>query len=543
MGRSTTSIDASPAGAVPGLASRLADRSVDIALAGVLTAAFVYLMGLTSEAYFAFDDWKLAGRSYRGLLLPYNDHLSLVILALYRLLVESFGFSYTPFRVVGLLCLLGVPASYFLTTRRVLGPPLAALGALAMLAFGNVELYPAALNHYVVLIAAVLCAAALNRSERADGLLAGALVLALSASGAGLAVAAACLVHNACTRPPLRRWLVVLGASGLWGGWWLALARGASSQFRPIERPAFSEAASYARDIVIAPFEHLGAGRPLIALALGVGFLAFGRLRLRQGLGAAATFMAWSSALAVWAAGLAYGRGPLVATPIEQGQVIYFRYQILALGFVLLAVVPTQPIRWPERFPLASGSRWLGAAAALTLLMGSAIGLAIRSDVEQNARWLEGYGRATKGELLVLTLGPDVVPDDASMSVGFFNIDAGEVRALLERYGNHVTASWETVDQQLVEIGVVSARAVPLPVAVCQPVAETILRTPSSDRVLVLWSDRAEWSVSVRRFGDDWITLGRAGAGQALALRLPGFGSDRPWQVRADGACTAASSG
>ena len=48
------------------------------------------------------DDWGLLlqAESLGDLLDPYNDHLSVVILGVYRILGEVFGLSFRPYSVV-----------------------------------------------------------------------------------------------------------------------------------------------------------------------------------------------------------------------------------------------------------------------------------------------------------------------------------------------------------------------------------------------------------------------------------------------------------
>ena len=72
-----------------------------------------------------------------------------------------------------------------------------------MLAFANLELRPATLNHYLMAVGTIGSAAALNRGRRADGVLAGTVTLSLAAAGGGLTVAIGCLCHRrrASVRP------------------------------------------------------------------------------------------------------------------------------------------------------------------------------------------------------------------------------------------------------------------------------------------------------------------------------------------------------
>lgn len=523
--------------------SWLAAHSVEIVFFTLIGGAFAYLLRISRDGYFQGDDWLLIRQSgsVGGLLEPYNDHLSVTILAVYRALVEVFGFSYWPFQVVGLVALMGVPVAYFLTTRRTWGPPLAAILALSMLGFNNLEFYPAVLNHALVLIGAIGCAAALNRGRRADWVLALSLLFALCAAGGGVAVAVACLVHNLATRPAMRRWLAVVGPTFLWGCWWL-IAGQRESQFRPAEASTLRETLGYARVIVSTPFEHLSLGIGVLAVALAGIFVAYGLWRLRQGLAAAATFLAWTTAMVVWAVGLAYARGARgIADFVAVQDGVFYRYQVLALGFGLLAVVPRHPITWPKWLPAGTGSRWLPIAALLVLTIGVTEARTIRNDVQTRADTIEVRGRVTRGTLLVLDLGPDVVPNRSTVPRAFFGLQAGVVRALIDRYGSPISTTFDTIDQQLVDLGIASARLTFRRDLECSPVTEPFTWLQTGIRPLYLWSDEPTWTVEVRRFGTNWISIAEARADQGVRLELPTFVTDAPWQVRADGSCRRAT--
>ncbi|MSO86694.1 MAG: hypothetical protein EXQ71_04135 [Acidimicrobiia bacterium] len=511
---------------------QLASHAVEIVFTIVIGAAGVLLFRNTSNAYFRGDDWGLifqAG-SVRGIVRPYNDHLSLAILALYRSLSEVVGFSYGPFRVAGVLCLLGVPVTYFATTRRLLGPPLAAVAALSMLGLAHPELAPSSLNHYLVLIGAIGCSAAWHRGRRADWVLAACLALSLSAAGGGLAVAGACVVYSACARVHRRRWIVVLVPCLAWGTWWFLLARGTRSQFRPTTRPAFDDVLKHALEVMASPFEHLSMGIPGVAVTLALLFCAVGVWRLRQGMESAANFLAWTTALVIWAIGVAYGRG-------SPAMVIYFRYQLLALGFVLLALLPRKPIEWPPRVPLATDRRWMAAAACLILLASAARGVTLRDEVEQRSFQVAFFNRNARAHTRVLALGPEVVPDDTRLSAAFSELTARDIRGLLRRYGHGPRDDPQSVDRALIDEGVATAQVRSRRRTDCTLDRGPIDWLSTDGGPLRLWSAEDRWTVEVRRFGNDWIALATASAGQKVTLTLPDLGAKVPWQVRADGAC------
>ncbi|MEO6318349.1 MAG: hypothetical protein ABIP36_06150 [Acidimicrobiales bacterium] len=517
------------------LGSWLVAHGVEVAFAAIIVVTFVYLLRLGAKMYFQGDDWPLLHQAgtFRGILDPYNNHPSMVILALYRVLFEVFGFAYWPFRVVGLLCLLATPVAFFASTRQLLTPPLAAVAALSLLSFGTLDLSPSWLNHYLVLIGGIACAAALHRGRRADWVLAGALLFSLSAAGGGVAVAAACLVHNVCTRASLRRWLVVLGPFALWGIWQLLNNHGQR------RRVPVSESLRYAEDIVRAPFEHLGFGNPVLTALVLAAFVGYGLWTIRQGLAASANLLSWSTALGVWAAGLAYSRGSYFLGQPEVRFDLSFRYELLALGFALLAVVPRRPIVWPARFPIATNRPWVIGSAVVILATTVAGAMGTRDEVESRAELTAATTEATKAALVVVSLGPAFVPDGVRSNYYAFGwVTGGELRALLRRGGSPFQSTPATADQHLVDVGGVRALPVGRLNQTCSPLTEPISRRPNKlDLPLYLWSDRATWPIYVRRFGPDWIKVAELEANQVVQVNLPALSLDQPWQVRADGAC------
>ena len=317
-------------------------------------------------------------------LVPYNGSLSLVSMANDRLLAEVFGLRYTPERVVGLLVLFAIPAGYFATTRRFLTALLAAVLSLPLLFYGrSISFFPGALNHNLALLAAIIAGAALNRGRHADGALFIALLVALAAAGGGVAAVAACLVHSACSRASLRRWIAVLVPSGLYGLWWLAevgepthLGRYSMSTGQTIR---------LVWDLAYSAFEGAALGSVVITWLLIAVFGVYTVWTLRKGLGASANMIAWSVGVVVWGIGLANNRGIFA----DAGT---FRYRYTTLGLVLLAIVPRSPIRVPT---LMNTRRYAYGAALLLVVLGTVRGLAVRPDFQSEARRSDTASRLT----------------------------------------------------------------------------------------------------------------------------------------------------
>jgi len=524
-------------------------HSVEVVFGLLAVGRLLHVLRISGDLSFWADDLLLLEQagSLGGLFEPYNGHMSLVILSTYRVSAELAGLSYLPLVVAGALSLLAVPVGYFVTTRRQLGPPLAALLGVPLLWYEGMSLRPALLNHYGVLLGAIACAAALNRGRRADGVLAAGLAFALCSAAGGVAVAGACILHTVLVPPPLRRWLAVLVPSALWGVWWVLVAD-VTSPSVPFQLTA-GQAARMVRDLCTSPFYAVALDNRFLAFALMAAFLLRGTLQLRQGLAAGANFLAWTAAMVIWAVALVETRGPF-ADPTT------FRYAYLSLGFALLAVVPRQAIRWPAPIPVHD-RRWLAAAACIVVVYGGASALAARGGLQDEAARGAALGREADGTLLVLGLGEDVIP--GSTPIRFFDIfaphgSAERTRALMDRYGSPFDATTATADHELVDLGVVrllsaGGRAHPGCRALTDPVLQPGIVAPglgersADERVrgpasgpLQLWSSEA-FTVEVRRFGDAWVHLADVPGGRNVVLTLLALSTERLWEVRADGAC------
>lgn len=508
----------------------LVAHPVEIVFALLVAATFAYGIRITGGSYFWLDEWLYVrqGRSLSGLFSQYNGHLSVVVLAIYQALTEAFGFAYTPFRVAGLLALMAVPTAYFVSTRRALGAPLAALAAMPLLWFSGMSLFPAEMNFNWALVGGIVCAASLDRGPRADKVLAGALAFSLCSAGGGVAVGAACLVHHACTRPPLRRWLAVVVPLGLWGCWWLAIGRTRVDASGLIDQATPATVLVAARDLAFAAFENLGFQSGVLAMLLVATFVGLAVWRLTQGRSSAANIVAWSAALAVWGVGLAVSRGPLASPDTS-------RYEYVATCFVLLAVVPRRPIDWRAVLPVAVDRRLLVGAAGVVLVVGVAVGSAGRGSLQEFAMAHAAVGGQIRGQVLVASADPPVLADDTDLGLNLGGLDAGEIRELLESYGEPFAVTASEVDRRLVDIGAVRVRGEGRRALDCEPFEEPFLHTPGP-YVLRLGSPEA-YTVDIRRFSDDWVRVAEGRPGEVLTLTLPVLSDPSPWEVRAVGAC------
>jgi hypothetical protein len=524
----------------------VASHAVDIAF-GLLTAAWVwYVFRLTRSIYFWSDDLRLlvqAG-SVSDWLKPFHQALVLPSLALSRVSAVVGHLSFFLFRLQFVVSLAAVSVTYYLTTRRQFGPPLAAILALPLLWVSHVNLRPSEVNHYLALAGAIVCAALLNRGPRADGLLAATLLFALAAGGVGVVAAGACAVHSIIVRAPWRRWLAIVAPTAIYGLWVVVYSPG--SQRIPVTT---TQAVEIVRDLFLAPFYEVGFGKWPLAAVLVIAFFAWGAIQLRQGIRNGANFIAWTAAMVGWPLGLLYSRG-------ADSHASVFRYAFVSLGLALLAVVPRQPIRWPERLPVTS-RRVLAVGALVVVAFGAVRADYARPSLRLGASIYADMGRKAEGTMEVAQLGPDVIADNTPLPFfGYSNPHgtAGGMRSLMTRYGTPFHATTTNIDQNLVDLGTVkSTLGGSLRSVACRPltgpvnlrptsIGEDILGIPPPGRPstgalrYALWS-KARVTVEVRRFGDHWVHLSTVPAGRVFRLTLPVLASAKPWSVRADGAC------
>jgi hypothetical protein len=226
----------------------------------------------------------------------------------------------------------------------------------------------------------------------------------------------------------------------------------------------------------------------------------------------------------------------------------------------LLAVVPRQPAELTRRMEQRVGRRTAAlGSAAIVVLAGLAYAWNTHSWVDAYSTRQGQLGREADGTLLVVGLGPAVIPDDRPIPYfgypGHFGT-AGELRRLMDRYGSPDVSRSEA-DGALVDRGIVRAAVDERPgPGACRPLTEPLefkgiavffepsgLAEPGgryADRSptppLALWAPDGA-TVEVRRFGQTWQPLADVPPGHAATLTLPGLSAGAPWQVRAPGAC------
>lgn len=511
----------------------IATHVIELAFAVVLMASIAYWLRITSESWFFADEWPMALQvtSIGNIFEPYNGHLSVVILGLYRGLLEVFGLAtYTPYRLAGALSLAAVSLAMFLHARRLVGPGVAAGMGLLLLWFPRLQIEPGGLNHSLALVGGIVCATGLSgRGHRRDLTVAGGLVLALASAGGGVAVAAAAVVHSLCTRASRWRWLAVLLPSFAWLLWW-RLEVPAESGMIVDERPDTLRLVWRALGYAAESFASLALTNRAAGVVLLAAFVIHAIWRLRQGLDAAANVLAWSAALMLWWFGLVRTRWPFLEEPS-------FRYELLSAGFILLAVLPRRPAVWAGA-RVQDRRRRVGATVAI---LGLAVVLvtAVRPDLQQFASDQAWFGRIVRAQVATVASERAGVPDDTSYHLGLGYLDTGQVRSILRS----VTSADVIARPDQLSLVAAGTRLRILPEATrpagCHPLDAS--RAVAPEQGIELHTTLEASTVEVRRLDEQWVRIGRVPVGRSAALWLPSVGLETAWSVRAEGACFVAA--
>jgi hypothetical protein len=511
--------------------SSRADLAVDIVFTGIVVVTLAVWFRLTRGTWFFLDEWALAGRGRTpsDFLEPYNGHLSVTYIAVYRLHMELFGFrAYTLLRVVGLVALASGPVLLYLTTRRWWGPMAAALGAVAVLWSEGASLEAGAMNHSAVVACTVVAGWAVrSEGRRSDAWLAGALTLGFLTAGGMVATAAGVAVAAALTRAQRRRWVALLVPTGLWAAWYLVQDRVAIPEEH---QTGLGDALLLVPEGIFATLRGLAGGTAAggVLLLAFVVWLAVGQAR-RHGRPAIVNLVSWSAASVVWWLGLAQSRQGLADPEI-------FRYRLVCSVFIVLSLVP--PVPSPVTLPLGARRGWLGVAApAMVVAAFTLVVATVNLDaVRDGARTLEAHGASARRLWTVVSADPPVTDlgDDRIDGLGFqTQPDLVELR---DRYGPAGVPA-EAVDRALVEGGGVRFAPAPAPDGVpCTPVDEVELE----DGSVTVRAGEEPVELFARRYGEVPVLVTTLPAGSTRELAVVPLVADVPWAlsfVGGDGAC------
>lgn len=511
-------------------ASNGSSRVGDICFAFVVVVSGAYFMYAGRNSWFFADEWAMAEqvRWPSGLFKPYNGHLSVLILGLYRALLEVFGFAdHAPYRVAGVVSFLAVAAAMYVVVRREVGTIAAAAAGVLLLWPAGISIEPGGLNHSLTAVGAIVCAYGLNGSgRRRDLLVGGGLTFALLSAGGGVAVMAACAAHCVFTRPPWRRWIVVALPSALWAIWYqIAIP---DNPLADAARPGMTDLLSFTVRHAWHSFSSLTLGNRFggVLVAALVAFVAVARLR--QGIAEAAGTLAWIGALIVWWFGIAWSRW------FAEGFV--FRYEFVSAVIILLALLPNgarpdpaEPstrIPWPEKLRGLAAVRFLPPA-----VMGILLLVVLPTSMSDLGDWgdeMALLGRAQRRAVMTMAFERPV-PEPAGQS-GFAYVPPSRIRILFAAFSPPPGYG---------DPGAYVARAVEVSDglrAPC-PAGGVKRREIAADGAVLAVAQDSPITVKAERFGFGPQVVAEVPARSQKRLDVAGFGSKAAWTVSATGGC------
>lgn len=556
----------------------------------LLTGAAILAYETRSTLFWA-DEWQwILNRRGGGLntfLQPHNQHLSLVPVALYKLMFAIFGLRhYWPYRGLLIFTELTLTTLIFVYARRRVGGFYALLATALILLFGpgwQDMLWPFQTAWILVVLGGVGALVALDRHDRV-GDVAACLLLGISLASAspGLAVAAGVVIDLLLQRRRRDLWIVVIPVA-LYALWWLTYQQALFSAHALVLVPQFvfdSAAGTLSSLTGLAQVNvnsdsagnFLSWGAPLLVVALAA---MIWRLRLLRRIPPrvatlSAILVAFWLLTGVGRAYVSVGSFVLKSTGDES------RYLYIGAVFVVLLVVELARGR-ASSAPLVALGMGVLAAAAIVSNIGP---------LGDGSRLLQMAAQGTQGTLATLnmsrgTLTPGFV---TSGLVIFGRVSPKNVFAAERALGSPAPTpaqlaaqpsfARQVADSQLIQVQgltlrsatavVQSASSPPAVDAVgsgsdpvaggCvrfQPAAYTPIGTVNTLEVtvpgsgLLLRGGGAGATVSVRRFSSRFDQLGTVAPGASATLVIKPDLAPQPWhaQVVATGSFAVCSLG
>jgi hypothetical protein len=547
-----------------------ASRLTWVALVVLLAAAAAFLLHETRGTTFWVDEWDWAmrrrGNDVGTFLRPHNEHLSLIPIALYRVLFATAGLGdYLPYRIAVTVAHLGVVVLLFVYGRRRVGDFGALLVATVFLLLGpawqNI-LWPFQVGSLISLAAGLGVLLCLDRGDRAGDVAAcGLLTVSLASSGIGLPIAVGVTLEVLWRRRLGSVWIVGVPIA-LYAIWWIGYQQTDLVRHNVVVAPGYAADAMAGALSALAGLagpptpgggETLGWGRPL-ALAAVAG-LAWRLPRMVAVPPRVPALMAM--AVSFWLATAL--RRAAISTPYE-GRYLY----VSALILLLLGLELTRGVRLSPR-----------VLAAAAIVVG-AIVVSNFGDMRDGGHLLRDQAPPARAALGALELArsyaePDTVLTtfpgypfvvieaplyfDAARDIGSPAMDTDEIAAAPEPARQVADANFVMLHGVALAPGSATAPGGSAPavddaaggtvatrgacVGFTPPDARTGEPAPALDVTLPPGGLRLDArggpaTVTLRRFGATFpttplATLAARGAG---VLRIAGDSAPQPWHVR-----------
>jgi hypothetical protein len=375
----------------------------------IVLVAGAWLMYETRGTTLWFDEWLLALQYRDGLhtfIAPHNGHPTLVPFAIYRLLFATVGIDHSaPYRVVGIAAHLLVVALLYVYSARRAGAAVGFLAAGSILVLGpgwqNI-IWPLQVGWLISIACGLGALLALDRRDRRGDIAACVLlVVCVSSSGPGVAIAAGLLVEVLRGRGRRSVWIVAAPLA-LFAVWYLAYQDTGAVRRELTLAPGFvadsaaatlSALAGLAGPMIGDEPVTLAWGRPLAVVA--VALLAWRLWRLGTVSTRVLTLLAILAAFWFLTAIQRAGVGPADASRYVAVAAVF----VVALVVELLAGVVISRRAWPV----------IGAVAAL-------IAVANIGDMRSAAAFLRNQGLSTRTGLAAVEIARPVVRPEEPIS-------------------------------------------------------------------------------------------------------------------------------
>lgn len=536
----------------------------------MLLVAAAFSFRVTRGTTFWGDEWTwVLGRRGNDLgtyLEPHNEHLSLLPVAIYKLLFATVGLEhYGPYRALVIVAHLGCAVLVFAYASRRVGsiPALCATALLLFLGPGwhNI-LWPFQIGWLISLAAGIGALLALDRPDRRGDLTACALLaVSLASSGLGVAITMGVLVELTWGRRLWRDLWIVAVPLAPYAVWWAV--------YRPagLDRGNIDVAPGFAADSAAGAFGALAGlagsgvptgvdplrwGRPLAVVAVIALLWLLGRYKRvpPRILGLLTILVAFWLLTGLRRAGLEHPDAS--------------RYLYVGVFFILLL--------------MAELARGVSLKPRWTLLLVGAVAIVVLSNagtMRSAGNFLRASAEAARADLAALELARDDLEPGyvAARFPGtpFVSIRAGTYLAAAGDMGSPAYSPAELAaapeparlgaDGELIrieDVGLRASRAEPLGSA---PSVTSVVRGEVSERGpcmvfrpvpvhsgdaapaveitvpragLVVRTGRDAATVEVRRFAAGWSRplVDRMAASSSATLRIPGDRAPQPWHAR-----------
>jgi hypothetical protein len=527
-----------------------------LALGALLLIGALVLVHQTHGSTFYLDEWDwILNRRDGGLrtfLEPHEQHLSLLPLVTYRILIAVFGIRrYWPYLAVLIAAQLAVVALLFLYAAPRVGTPLALLAAASIMFFGpgSIDFLWAFQMAWLFAIACGIGALlALDRGDRVGNAIAcGLSALALASASPGLAVVLGLAVEVLWTRPLRQAW-IVLAPLAAYGLWWIAFQQAAFQREALLHvAPFVASSASAALSglaglLTVNPLggtDFLTWGPPLLVIAL---FAIAWRVR-RLGRVSPRLAALIVMALSFWIA-TALARGVFrigILTGMSHGDESRYLY-VSGVLIVLLAVELASG--WRPSLPVGTLIGALGVAAIISNV----------NVLRQQASYLRASGTNTSAYLGTMDMTRAIIrPSFLSAGFLFAAVRPGSYFPAERELGTPAfgprrlagasEAVREAADSQLIAIHAV--RLEPVPARALARSACEVLNAATGEHVQVprggleFLARGGNVGVELRRFASNPRPLGSLAVGRAARLRIAPDGAPEPWQLDIDRAVAA----